>query len=102
TAAMRRHVVAATFAAFHREQRELLVRSDDANPSVAPKVRRGRKGVRSMDRFDVRLSEHGWASVVDKRSGEIMHAGLDPNAEARALYVEQSHLVERLREASDV
>jgi queuine tRNA-ribosyltransferase len=98
TDTMRRHVVDDTFAAFHREQRDVLMRSDDAHPSVAPKVKRGRKGVRSMDRFDIRLSEHGWASVVDKRSGEIMHAGLDPNAEARVLYVEQSHLATRLRE----
>lgn len=99
TDAMRRHVVADTFAAFHREQRDVLMRSDDAHPSVAPKATRGRKGVRSMDRFDIRLSEHGWANIVDKRSGEIMHAGLDPNAEARVLYVEQSHLAVRLREA---
>ncbi|HEV7734562.1 MAG TPA: tRNA guanosine(34) transglycosylase Tgt [Candidatus Binatia bacterium] len=98
TDTMRGHVVDDTFAAFHREQRDTLMRSDDAHPSVAPKLKRGRKGVRSMDRFDIRLSEHGWASVVDKRSGEIMHAGLDPNAEARLLYVEQSQLADRLRE----
>ncbi len=99
--AMRRHVVAGTFAAYHREQRDVLMRDDDAHPSVGPKVRRGRKGVRSMDRYDIRLSEHGWASVVDRCSGEIMHAGLDPNAEAQSLYVEQSQLAERLREPVD-
>jgi len=36
--------------------------------------------------------------VVHRASGEIMHAGLDPGAEARTLYVEQSQLAGRLRE----
>jgi queuine tRNA-ribosyltransferase len=97
-ATMRRHVVDDTFAAFYRDAREALSRGDDAHPSAPPVRRRRRDTVAPGDRFAIRESEHGWASVVDTASGEIMHAGLDPGAEAQALYVEQSRLPERLRE----
>lgn len=45
----------------------------------------------------VRLHD-GAFSVHSLAHGETMHPGLGPVAEARALYVEQLHLVERLRE----
>ncbi len=98
TAAMRRHVLADTFAAYYREQRDTLGRGDDEHPSVAPITRRRRRDPHAMDRFEVRVSAHGFASVVDKASGEIMHAGLDPTVEAHALYVDQSRLADRQRE----
>jgi queuine tRNA-ribosyltransferase len=63
-------------------------------------VRRRRRGEDVLARFDVRIAEEGHASIVDRASGEIMHAGLDPQTEARALYVEQSRLAERLRETA--
>jgi queuine tRNA-ribosyltransferase len=98
TATIRRHVVADTFAAYYREQRDPLMRGDDEYPSRPPTVRRRRRDPDALERFEVRESAHGYASVVHKRSGEIMHAGLDPAAEAQALYVEQSGLADRLRE----
>ncbi len=99
-ATMRRHIVADTFASHYRELRDALMRGDEANPSVPPTPGRRRDGTRRSVRFEIRVSEHGYASVVDKPSGEIMHAGLDPNVEAQTLYVEQSRLADRLREPS--
>jgi queuine tRNA-ribosyltransferase len=98
TATMRRHVVADTFAAYYREQRDALMRGDDEFPSQPPTVRRVRRDPCALERFEVRESTHGYASVVHRPSGEIMHAGLDPAAEAQALYIDQSRLADRLRE----
>lgn len=98
-AAMRQQVLADTFEPWYRMQRELLGRGDDAHPVQPPVVRRHRRNPQALDRFAVRRSEHGYASVVHRASGEIMHAGLDPTAEARELYVVQSQLGARLRES---
>jgi queuine tRNA-ribosyltransferase len=98
TATMRRHIVADTFTAYYEAQRDVLMRGDDEYPSRPPTVRRARRDPQALERFEVRESPHGYASIVHRRSGEIMHAGLDPSAEAQALYVDQSRLAERLRE----
>jgi len=97
---MREHVVADTFAAFRDAQRATLALVDDEHPSVLPAPRRRRYDDRALERYAIRVSEHGWASVVERASGEVMHAGLDPAVEAQALYVEQSRLAARLREAA--
>jgi queuine tRNA-ribosyltransferase len=76
------------------------MRGDDEYPSRPPTVRRRRRDPHALERFEIRESAHGYASVVHKQSGEIMHAGLDPAGEAEALYVAQSRLAERLREAT--
>ncbi len=96
--AMRAHILADTFAAFRDEQRPLLVRGDEEHPAVAPKPRRRRCGEKALERFEIRVSEHGFSSVVDRTSGEIMHAGLDPTVEAEQLYIGQSRLAERICE----
>jgi queuine tRNA-ribosyltransferase len=98
--AMRAAVLDDTFAAFRDEQHPLLARIDDEHPSLIPVPRRRRNDDAALERFAIRESEHGFASVVDRGSGEIMHAGLDPAGEAEALYVAQSRLAERLREAT--
>src|SRR5438093_842335 len=56
TATMRRHVVADTFAAYYREQRDVLMRGDDEYPSRPPTVRRRRRDPRALQRFEVRES----------------------------------------------
>jgi len=97
---MRQHILADTFAAFRDEQRPLLARIDDEHPSLIPVPRRRRNGDTVLERFAIRVSESGFASIVDRGSGEIMHAGLDPSSEAELLYVAQSRLAERVRERS--
>jgi len=95
---MRAHVLADTFAAFRDEQRPLLARIDDEHPSLIPVPRRRRHDDTALERFAIRASERGFASIVDRGSGEIMHAGLDPSSEAEQLYVAQSRLAARVRE----
>ena len=48
--------------------------------------------------YEVHKAWEGFASIRQISSGEIMHSRTDPMEEARKLYVEQSHLAERLRE----
>jgi queuine tRNA-ribosyltransferase len=96
--AMRGAILDGTFAAFRDAQRPVLARIDDEHPSVIPAPRRRRQDDAALDRFAIRESQHGFASIVDRASGEIMHAGLDPEREAESLYVEQSQLATRLRE----
>lgn len=50
--------------------------------------------------YEVQKAWEGFASIRQVSSGEIMHSRTDPMEEARKLYVEQSHLTERLREKS--
>ena len=96
--AMRLHVIAGTFATYRDAQRLRLGRGDDEHPAVVAPRRQRRRDARALDRFAVRRSPQGHATVVHRASGEMMHGGLDPAVEANALYVEQSRLVERLRE----
>lgn len=49
--------------------------------------------------YEVHHAWEGFASIRQISSGEIMHSRTDPMEEARKLYVEQSHLGERLRES---
>jgi len=96
--AMRRAVLDGSFATFRDAQRPALARIDDEHPSQIPVPRRRRHDHAVLERFAIRESADGFASVVDRGSGEIMHAGLDPTREAELLYVEQSRLAERVRE----
>jgi queuine tRNA-ribosyltransferase len=50
--------------------------------------------------YEVHKAWEGFASVRQISSGEIMHSRTDPMDEARKLYVEQSHLAERLRKSA--
>jgi len=99
TATMRRHIVADTFAEWYRGERDVLGRGDDDHPCRPPPSRRRRRNPDPTATFEVRESEHGYATMLHKPSGEIMHAGLDPTVEAHALYVDQSRLADRLRES---
>ena len=97
---MRAHIVADTFAEWRDDQRLILARGDEDNPAVpTPRRRRGRNES-ALERFRIHESPEGHASIVHRASGEMMHGGIDPTIEANALYVEQSRLVERLREPS--
>jgi queuine tRNA-ribosyltransferase len=50
--------------------------------------------------YEVHKAWEGFASIRQVSSGEIMHSRTAPIEEARQLYVEQSHLAERLRKNS--
>src|SRR5213075_136880 len=50
--------------------------------------------------YEVHKAWEGFSSIRQVSSGEIMHSRTDPMEEALQVYVEQSHLAERLRENS--
>ena len=57
------------------------------------------KGER-LGNYEVHRAWEGFSSIRQISSGEIMHSRTDPMEEARQVYVEQTHLAERLREHS--
>ena len=97
---MRAHILADTFAAFRDDQRLILARGDDDNPSIPTPRRRKRRNESALERFRIHDSPEGHASIMHRASGEMMHGGIDPTIEANALYVEQSRLLHRLAEPS--
>ncbi len=101
-AQMRAHILNDTFAGFYARSKPLLEMADEDNPVNRPRIRkrRNRKAPMTLGRYEVLTSEHGFASIRQKDSGEVMHSVNDPNAEARALYVEQSQLRTKLAENS--
>ena len=54
----------------------------------------------SLGDYEIHHAREGFSSIRQISSGEIMHSRTDPMDEARKLYVEQSHLTERLRDES--
>lgn len=54
----------------------------------------------SLGDYEIHRAWEGFSSIRQISSGEIMHSRTDPIAEARNVYVAQSHLPERLRELS--
>lgn len=50
--------------------------------------------------FEAVVLGNGEVTVRDRRTGELMHPGLGPEREAELLYVRQTRLAERLREAT--
>ena len=97
---MRQHILADTFATYRDDQRLILARADEDNPSIPTPRRRRRRNEEALERFRIHESPEGHASIVHCASGEMMHGGIDPTVEANALYVEQARVVERLQEAS--
>jgi len=59
-----------------------------------------RDETRQLGDYEVHKAWEGFASIRQKSSGEIMHSRTAPMEEARQLYVEQSHLAERLGKSS--
>ncbi len=98
-ASMRAHILADTFAAFYREQRELLVLRDRV--SVPIKLKPSKEALRERGHYQIVFGPAGHASIQHRNSGEIMHSVLPPDEEARMLYVEQSQLLTRVRAGED-
>jgi queuine tRNA-ribosyltransferase len=99
-ARMRHHIIDDTFYDFYCKEKEILVLQDEARPSVQPKPS-AKKKKDTLGAFGVHQSREGHYSIVHLDSGEVMHPKLDPNIEARTLYVEQSRLANRLEDNLD-
>ncbi|MDQ3414661.1 MAG: tRNA guanosine(34) transglycosylase Tgt, partial [Verrucomicrobiota bacterium] len=91
---IRTSILAGRFAEFYREKRDVLQESDREFPALRPKP--ARRKAMSLGNYEVHIAQEGFASVRQVSSGEIMHMRTPPMEEAHSLYVEQSHLAERL------
>jgi queuine tRNA-ribosyltransferase len=99
---MRESILRDDFAAFYERQRHALARSDDDHPSVPPS-KGARPSTPRRGDYDIVKGPTGAFSIRQISSGEVMHSVNRPDDEARALYVVQSRLAERLvRSPQDV
>jgi queuine tRNA-ribosyltransferase len=96
---MREHILADTWLDFYHAQRLLLDARDCYGPPVRHVTKAQRQVLRlKLGRYEVVVSD-GVGRIRDMMSGEVMHSVNDPAEEARSLYVDQSRLLERLRES---
>ncbi|HWA27807.1 MAG TPA: tRNA guanosine(34) transglycosylase Tgt [Lacunisphaera sp.] len=92
-------ILAGEFPAYCERQRVALVRDDEANPAKPPRRPRAQSAPHRGD-YEIQTSPHGFSSIRQVSSGEVMHSVSAPADEANRLYVEQSRLVHRLRRSS--
>lgn len=93
---IRQSILEDRFLALYHEKRAYLQAEDMDHPAVPPKVGKERRP-RTLGDYEVHLAAEGFASIRQVSSGEIMHSHTPPMVEAKALYVEQAGLAERLR-----
>jgi queuine tRNA-ribosyltransferase len=93
---MRESILQGTFAAYYEAKRHDLGGSDEENV-VHPVKKRVPARPKHLGDYDIVTGPQGFSSIRQISSGEVMHSVNRPSDEANALYVEQSHLAERLR-----
>ena len=96
---IRASILADRFLELYRDKREFLHVSDLDHPIREPKRNKARP--LSLGAYEVHIAREGFASIRHRASGEIMHSRTAPMEEAQRLYVEQSQLAERLRDAAN-
>ncbi len=96
---IRASILADNFLALYHAKREFLHEVDADNPILPPRKNKPRQ--LSLGNYEVHIAREGFASIRHRASGEIMHSRTAPMEEARRLYIEQSHLAERLRESPE-
>ncbi|MEA3187343.1 MAG: queuine tRNA-ribosyltransferase [Chthoniobacter sp.] len=92
---IRASILDGAFSDLYREKRAFLHAPDMDNPIAAQKP--ARKKSLTLGNYEIHTSWEGFASIRQISSGEIMHARTAPMEEARALYIEQSRLAQRIR-----
>lgn len=92
---IRQSILEDRFMELYRTRRDMLHVDDLDNPALDPGPRPVKK-LRLGD-YEIVTAPEGFSSVRQVSSGETMHARNPPMEEARLLYVDQSHLAERLR-----
>jgi queuine tRNA-ribosyltransferase len=89
---IRESIIAGTFREFYHSERLILVQPDEDFPPVPPK-QRARVNDMILGDYEVIVRDSGNGSIKQISSGEVMHSVIDPQEEARALYVDQSDVV---------
>lgn len=98
---IRQSIVADRFLELYEEKRSFLQEDDLDNPIHKQKKRKKKGHPLTLGAYEVHVAPEGHASIRHTASGEIMHSKSPPMEEAQSLYIDQSHLVERLREGTD-
>ncbi|MDR3606628.1 MAG: tRNA guanosine(34) transglycosylase Tgt [Oligoflexia bacterium] len=97
-AEMREAILQGKFLEYYQSKREELVLADEENPVKKQKNRSRREKKTCLGDYEIHSSPHGFSSIRQLSSGEIMHSVIEPTQEAETLYVKQSRLAERLLE----
>lgn len=103
-AEIRSHILADTFVEYYRKKRIELALSDEENPVTTPRAAKPSKAEknRRLGDYEVHVSASGFSSIKQISSGEIMHSVTEPEVEARNLYLEPSHLKDRIASSSEL
>ncbi len=96
---IRAAILGGTFLEFYQNRRQLLAEDDLDNP-VDPILPKPTKRPTLGD-YEIHTAREGFASILHRASGEIMHARTPPMEEANRLYVDQSLLATRLALPTD-
>ncbi len=103
TREMRESILNESFLSYYARQREVLGRSDDELYPKQPQIRsRSGRPSERLGKYELWRTPLGWGSVKEIASGEVMHPVAEPATEARALYIEQSLLEQRLQEGQSL
>ncbi len=97
---IRQSIFDGRFLELYREKRAFLHETDLENPVIAPKPGKVKMAFHLGD-YEVHRAPEGFCSIRQKSSGEIMHSRTPPMEEAQRLYIEQSHLTDRVRGDGD-
>lgn len=97
---MRARILDDTFADFYRETQPWLAASCEEFPVKKPKVN-APKSLELGD-FEIVTAPAGFSSIRQKSSGETMHSVIPPEEEARSLYIDQSHFLERIAKEEEI
>lgn len=89
---MRNRILEGTFLSFYNEQRMVLDLDDVDNPVTPPK-RKVKPSHLELGNYEI-ISQHGFNSIRQKSTGEVMHSVSGPVEESRLLYARQTMFAE--------
>lgn len=92
---IRASILAGSFLELYAAQRAVLQEDDLDNPVQVVRPKAVKPAARGA--YRVHIAREGFASILHADSGEIMHSRTPPMVEAKRLYIDQSHLPERVR-----
>ena len=91
---IRQSILEGRFLELYRAKRAFLQEDDLDNPVHDPGPKRAKRLV--LGDYEIHTAREGFASILHRSSGEIMHSRTPPMEEANRLYVEQSGLASRV------
>ncbi len=92
---IRQSILEDRFMELYHEKKVFLQEDDLDNPVTQSKP--GKKRPDTLGDYKVHVAREGFGSILHISSGEIMHSRTPPMVEARGLYIEQSHLADKLK-----